>query len=106
MDLHDLEDRIRERWPVDRFFAAEVADEERSHPRRREFRHFRASEVLHVTSVGDRRLSFQLEDGEQVVVRGELGEALRLFRRLGFAFIQTHRQTIARLDRVEGIAQA
>jgi DNA-binding LytR/AlgR family response regulator len=104
--LDEIERLIRRRFPEDRFMLAPVPAEERSDRRREEYVHFRASDVAWIETAGGRQLRLHLSDGRVVRFRGELGSALTFFAKMGYPFARTHRQVVARLDRVIGIEQA
>lgn len=106
MSIEDVEAALRKRFPVDRLMMAEVPTAERSRPERTEHVHFRASDVVWMEAVGDRKVQLQLVDGLAVVVRGELWRALESFRAMGYPFVRTHRQVVVRMDRVAGAEQA
>lgn len=102
----DIERALRERFPTDTLMLAEVPAEERSVAQREEYIHFRASDVVWMEAVGDRRVQLHLMDGRTAVVTGELWRALQTFRAMGLPFERTHRQVVVRVDRIVGIEQA
>lgn len=102
----DVERTLRERYPTDALILAEVPAADRSVAKRQEYVHFRASDVVWMEAVGDRRVQLHLMDGRTAVLTGELWRAMDAFRAMGFPFERTHRQVVVRTDRVAGIEQA
>ena len=103
--FREIEKRLDRLYPRDPLMQSEVPPEERSDPDHREFVHYRVSELVTLNSVGNDLLEGHLRDGRRVSIRGNLGTAHRWLNRLGYPFIRTHRQILARLDLVSGIDQ-